>query len=336
MPLLPPNPFADLEDTEYWNQVGVEWRLRVARKKNRFGFKFENPIRKVKRMNPFQHHGIAHLSPSAVNMFTNSPSAWMAKALLGHKFSVGPAAWRGIASEDALSHYTFMDASPEECFDLAIQKFDSLKSSMDFSPDVEKERERLHRYVLNGIDAMLELKNEYGVGQAQRPPLGAWNGQWEVGLPCRFGEQQDEKIQVIGYLDFLFANKNNKHTIVDIKTTARIPSEWRTDHAMQAAFYKRAHGKTPDVLFVYVSPKQEGKPNAFNILRLDDDTYQRELSRMKSSIKRMSNLLRLSDDPFVLVEAVPHDESSFYWDGEPSLDQIIEDQKRQIDNTTEE
>jgi hypothetical protein len=105
---------------------------------------------------------------------------------------------------------------------------------------------------------------------------------------------------------------------------------------MQAAFYKRAHGKNPDVLFVYASPKEEGKPNAFHILRLDDETYQRELKRMKDTITRMSKMLRLSDDPFSLAEAVPHDETSFYWSNEKSLDQIIEDVKTAIENTTEE
>lgn len=336
MPLLPPHPFKDLEDTEFWEENGINMRLRVARRQDRFGFKFENPIRKVKRMNPFQHHGIAHLSPSAVNMFTGSPSAWVAKALLGYKFSAGPAAWRGIATEDALTSYIFEGSDPKECHDIALEKFDSMKGGINFHEDVERERTRLYRYVINGIDAMLELKNEFGVGQPQKPPLGTWNGQWEVGLPCRFGDQHDEKVDVIGYLDFLYANDANKHTIVDIKTTARIPSEWRADHAMQAAFYKRAHGKNPDVLFVYVSPKEEGKPNAFNILSLDDETYNRELGRMKETIVRMSKMLRLSDDPFALAEAVPHDESSFYWSGEPSLNQIIEDTKRQIDNTKEE
>jgi hypothetical protein len=85
----------------------------------------------------------------------------------------------------------------------------------------------------------------------------------------------DEKIDVIGYLDFLYANDANKHTIVDLKTTARIPSAWSPAHAMQAAFYKRAHGNNPDVYFVYVSPKEDDKPNAFTSCKFDDETYNR-------------------------------------------------------------
>lgn len=336
MPLLPPHPFKDLEDTEYWEDHGINMRLRVARKQDRFGFKFENPIRKVKRMNPFNHHGVFHLSPSAVNMFTQSPSAWVAKALLGYKFSSGAAAWRGIATEDALMQYIFNGMSPEDCANFCLQKFDELKGTLNMEPDVERERARLYRYVINAIDAIIELETDFAIGKPQLPPVnGSWNGQWEVGLPCRFGDQQDEKVDVIGYLDLLYANDANKHTIVDLKTTARIPSEWSPAHGMQAAFYKRAHGNNPDVYFVYVSPKEDDKPNKFNILKLDDETYNRELGRMKETITRMSKWLRLSDDPFALAEAVPHDDTSFYWKGEDSLSQIIEATKRQIDNTKE-
>lgn len=338
MPIRPLNPFLDLEDSEFWDSYGIEMRLRFARKKRKGGLSWGLPIRKVIHMNPFNHHGIAHLSPSAVNMFTQSPSAWVAKALLGHKFSSGPAAWRGIAVEDALNAYIFHSATPEEAIDVAMTNFDKLNSkALNVGEDVERERKRLDRYVLNSIDAMLEVVNEFGVGEPQAPPAnGSWNGQWEVGLPCRFGEHQNDKVDVIGYLDFLYANDANKNTIVDLKTTERIPSEWQPNHAMQAAFYKRAHGNNPDVLFVYASPKEEGKPNAFHILRLDDETYQRELKRMKDTITRMSKMLKLSDDPFSLAEAVPHDETSFYWSNEKSLDQIIEDVKTAIENTTEE
>jgi hypothetical protein len=105
---------------------------------------------------------------------------------------------------------------------------------------------------------------------------------------------------------------------------------------VQASFYKRAHGSNPDVYFVYASPKEDDKPNKYHILKLDDETYQRGLAKMKATIKRMSKFLSLSEDPFDLVDAVPHDEESFYWNGEPSLDEIVETTKRQIENTTEE
>lgn len=333
MPLRPPNPFADLEDTEYWNRYSIQMRLRSATQKSKYDF-FVRHVREVMHMNPFSHHGVTHLSPSAVNMFTGSPSAWIAKALLGHRFSAGPAAWRGIAVEDALVAYAFYNATPEEAIDQAYDKFDKMKGDLAIDDAAQKERDRIPRYVLNTIDAWIELTTNFPVGDVQAPPLG--QSQWEVGLPCRFGEHANDRVEVIGYLDFLFARDDGHHVIMDLKTTARIPSEMPEGHALQASFYKRALGKPCDVYFMYTSPKEEGKPNPFHIIKLDDETYQRELKRMKDTIIRMSKLLRLSDDPFVLAEAIPHDESSFYWSGEPSLEQIMNDVKTAIENTEEE
>lgn len=188
---------------------------------------------------------------------------------------------------------------------------------------------------MNAIDALIELETNFNVGQSQLPPIGMEKGQWSVGLPCRFGEAQNDKVDVIGYLDYLYDN-GEKQTIVDLKTTARIPSEWSPAHAMQAAFYKRAHGNNPDVYFVYASPKEEGKDRPFNILKLDDEIYQTYLNRLKDTIKRMSNTLRLSEDPFVLAESLPHDDTTFYWKGEKSLSEIVEDVKTETENSVKE
>jgi len=87
---------------------------------------------------------------------------------------------------------------------------------------------------------------------------------------------------------------------------------------------------------VYASPKEDDKPNKFHILKLDDETYNRELLRMKTSIKRMANCLRLSDNAFILAESLPHDESSFYWKGEKSLSEVIEETKTATKNTMKE
>jgi len=334
VPILPPNPWKELEDTKFWDDFAIQSRLKSHIKKvNKWGLIFRDTVREITRMNPFHHHGVNHLSPSAVNMFTGSPSAWIAKALLGHKFSAGAAAWRGIAVEDALVAYAFYNATPEEAIDQAHEKFDKMMNGLAIDDAINKERERIPRYVLNTIDAWIELTTNFPVGELQAPPLG--QSQWEVGLPCRFGEHKDDRVDVIGYLDFLFQNDDTFH-IVDLKTTAKIPSEMPDGHALQASFYKRALGKPCQVHFVYTSPKEENKPNAFHINTLDDETYQRELKRMKDTITRMSNLLRLSDNPFVLADAIPHDESSFYWSGEPTLEQIVNDAKTAIENTEEE
>jgi hypothetical protein len=47
---------------------------------------------------------------------------------------------------------------------------------------------------------------------------------------------------------------------------------------------------------------------------------------MKSTIVRMSKLLTLSENPFDLAEAVPHDEESFYWTASLRSTEIVEEQ----------
>lgn len=342
MPVRPPNPFADLEDTEFWERHGIQMRLRSHFKRNKWSMDFRPRPERIRVMSSFQEHGINHLSPSSVSMFTGSPTAWIARYLMGHRFSAGAAAWRGIAVEHGLAGYIFQGWSPEEAANEALIKFDELKGALNVQEDVERERKRIYRYIINGIDAIIEATTNLPIGTPQHPPLYSEKGQWSVGLPCRFGDHPKDKVEVIGYLDFLYANDENKFSIVDLKTTARIPSDWSNKaHAMQASFYRRAffdksqHKTLPDVYFMYVSPKEEGKPNPFNILKLDEETYERELKSMKDTITRMSKMLALSNNPFVLADAMPHDETSFYWTGEPSLSQIIEDAKSAIETTEE-
>jgi len=115
-----------------------------------------------------------------------------------------------------------------------------------------------------------------------------------------------------------------------------MPSEMPESHKQQAAFYKKAHGKSPDVFFVYASPKEDGKPMPYQIHKLSDEDYKKSLADMKDSIKRMANFLRLSDNPFVLVDAMPHNKGSFFWTSEPkTLDEIVAEKKLAIENTEE-
>ena len=334
MPVKHPDPFNGLEDVAFWDKVRVRLKKKAwhDKKQKRWGI---DPSKIRKRyMTPFEKHGIAHLSPSAVNMFTGSPSAWIAKSLLGYRFSAGPAALRGQAVEAAIESYLLHGSPPDECIELACKHYDRQSTMNNFGQSAIVERELLANYVVNTIDAFIELETNYPIGKIQAPAMGA--RQWEVHIPCRFGDHPNDKVDVMGFLDFMYADEANKNTIIDLKTTARIPSGWQPAHALQAAFYKRAHGGNPDVYFVYTSPKQTGKPNAFNILKLDDETYNAELTRLKKTITRMAKLLSLSDDPIEIAEAVPHDPTTFYWGGEKHLDDLIEDWKTANEATKKE
>jgi hypothetical protein len=74
-----------------------------------------------------------------------------------------------------------------------LEKFDKMKGGDQLYDNVERERNRLYRYVINGIDAIIELKLTSALDSRSYLPIGTWNGQWEVGLPCRFGDQRTRR-----------------------------------------------------------------------------------------------------------------------------------------------
>ena len=48
---------------------------------------------------PFERHGIDHLSPSSLRLWRDAPAVWIGKYLLRAPDEVGPGAWRGKAVE---------------------------------------------------------------------------------------------------------------------------------------------------------------------------------------------------------------------------------------------
>lgn len=53
-------------------------------------------------MNPFETHGIKHLSASSLNTFAAEPAMWVLQKLAGKQTPAGYAAHRGTASESGI------------------------------------------------------------------------------------------------------------------------------------------------------------------------------------------------------------------------------------------
>ncbi len=245
-------------------------------------------------MNGFENHGIEHLSPSQLNMWCAAPSAWVVSKLLGNRFAVGPPAERGKAVEDGVSMGLFHPETPiQECQDHAVMRFDQGTAlMMQLEPaDRDKHHAQIRAMVEMAIDALRPL----GIPQ--------WPGehrQNRIEIACRFKQGNDGTVPVIGFLDFLYDD-----LIVDLKTTTRMPSKMNASHSRQAAVYAKAAGKP--IKFLYVTPKA--------IRWLEPDDIDGHLADIKSQVARLERFLRLSDDPKVLASVVPHDPSSFYWNG---------------------
>ena len=123
------------------------------------------------RNNPFEVHGIQHLSASAINQFITNPASWILK-VSGHKGISNPAMWRGTAVDDAIgTAFDYkLDIKSEEILKqsshnaLAIfdNLFDYYKKNNEY--DIEKvnaERNNIKRYMEAGLgseQAGLELR----------------------------------------------------------------------------------------------------------------------------------------------------------------------------------
>lgn len=238
-------------------------------------------------MNAFARHGIDHLSASSLNLFVAQPALWAASYLMKKRTAVGPAAHRGTAVECGVEAGLFDPAMPiEAAQEMALAKFHSL-TRLSADPRIEKERE----CIAPSVQVALTELRQYGV--PDKAEAGRQH-KIEVTLP-------GVPVPAIGYLDLLFPQHG---MLVDLKTTARIPSEISDAHALQGAIYAAAKSNH-QVRFAYVSAKK------IAVYVLENATEH--FSRAVRTAKAIERLLSLSDDSELLTRCFAPDLSSFYW-----------------------
>jgi hypothetical protein len=238
-------------------------------------------------MNAFQRHGIEHLSASHLNLFVAQPAMWAASYLMKRRTPVGPAAHRGSAIEHGTEAGLFDPEMPvPECQKLALERFHSL-TRLSADSRIEKERET----IAPSVEIALAELRQYGL--PEKPEDGRQH-KIELILP-------GVSVPIIGYLDLLFPQHG---MVVDLKTTARIPSEMTEAHCRQGAIYAAAKDNH-EVRFAFVSAKKV----AVYILQ----EQAAHLAQVVRTAKAIENLLNLSDDSELLTKCFAPDLSSFYW-----------------------
>lgn len=237
--------------------------------------------------NAFERHGITHLSASSVNLFIAQPALWCASYLMKRRTPVGPAAHRGTAIECGVEAGLFDPAMPvAECQDIANKKFHEL-TRLSADPRIEKERDA----VAPSVEVALAELRQYGIPDA---PEDGRQHKLELtveGIP----------VPIWGFLDFWWPQHG---IIVDLKTTARIPSQISEPHARQGALYTGA-GSNQQVRMGYVSPKKMA------VYVVDDVAHH--LKTFVSAAQAIERLLSISDDSEKLTRCFAPDLSSFYW-----------------------
>ena len=180
---------------------------------------------------PFERHGIDHLSPSSLRLFRDALPVWIGKYMLKATDEVGPGAWRGQAVEAGVDRllYGFDGGVALEAMQ---QKWDQQAQGI-IEPDAVKEYDALH-------DFLIQARIAYD-GMPQ--PLQR-QGKVDLTLP-------GIDVPLIGYCDWRWPDRGD-----DLKTTWRMPANGQPDpsHVEQVACYSMHFG-VPFHL-TYVTPKR--------------------------------------------------------------------------------
>lgn len=233
-------------------------------------------------MNPFERHGIEHLSPSTIATFTAAPAMFVLSKLLKRSQPVGAAAHRGTAVEAGVAHGLLNGADTSDCIIEALREFDT-RAALSGDPKREKEREAIPGFVEQALN---ELR-----------PYGAPSSvQGKVSL-----DVEGLCVPIIGFYDFEF---DKAGIIVDLKTAHQCPSAIKRGHAKQVALYTACHGNFEGRIS-YVTPKKAAT------YRLENP--REHLAALARGALTMQRFLSLSSDPMELAGLVLPDLDTFYW-----------------------
>lgn len=255
-------------------------------------------------MNPFETHGIDHLSASSLNLARSNLSLWVVQYLFGERGQPSLAMIAGNAVEDGVAHGLFHPgADLEACKVIARDSFMRRTALGGFDPEArEAKLAEIVGYPAEGrrkaapgmVATALEALRPYGVPTR---PEGHHQSRIEIAL-------EGIPVPVIGYKDFAF----DDHGLdVDLKTTARMPSDMSADHQLQGAIYRQASGNRAQ-RFCYAT-----KADAV-VLELSADAARDAMKAAAGIAHCLMRFLALSADREDLARLTIPDYGNFRWD----------------------
>ncbi len=234
-------------------------------------------------MNAFEKHGLGHLSPSRINTWISNPSMCLLN-IAGFRDSAGAAAWRGTATDRALTKATDdRSASVDDLKQFALEVFDNeWRESLSAIPEekINKERRAVSRYVETGAPWIRMLPEP---DSSQGKVVVHYD---EIGVP------------VVGYYDLIIGDD-----VRDMKTSASAPNKLSESHARQLSVYWRGTGKKPWI--DYISPKEVKSYAVENV-----EYFDRQFILAAKSLERV---LSISDDILECCQFVYPDLDHWMW-----------------------
>jgi hypothetical protein len=215
-------------------------------------------------MNPFERHGIRHLSPSSLSLYRNSPALWCLRYLFGIKDPANAYAWRGRAIEAAVDAIVLDGVSDDVAIDRAKHTFE-LSAHGEITPEITKERQALPNLVKQAAPLFRRL----GKPSSRQHKIEFWVDGVEV--------------PILGFADYAY-----DEFVIDLKTTFALPSQPRPDDCVQVVMYGDALNKRPGL--VYVTPRKVAR---YPHTDIDIEAARRTLRQSAHAVRAM---LAATDD----------------------------------------
>lgn len=230
--------------------------------------------------NPFQRHGIEHLSPSSLNCYAEQPSFWCLKYLHGFKDDGSPAAWRGSAVEAGLDHWLFK-RDKDVSLVAALDRFEL--DALGLCDDgTERERTAIAAF----LDRAMLATGELGPPTVRQFEVNYWF--------------EGVEVPILGRIDYEWEQEG-----IDLKTTNRMPSLIPGRHARQISLYQAARGKPYKILYV--------TPSKFEFKELSNEESQKALKTLEWHAHAIRRVLSMFSCKYELSKIFAPDWDHYFW-----------------------
>lgn len=229
--------------------------------------------------NPFDTHGITHLSPSSLNLYIEQPGIWALRYLARRKDAGGVKMWRGTAVEAGYVAY-LRTHDLEQAYDAALRSYWlNVDENNARGEAADKEAE-----VIEPMLAQCLLWT---------PP--SYLNAAQIKVEHFF---DDVPVPVIGYVDLAFEGLD-----VDLKSTMRCPSKPSPDHIRQVSLYRAARNKPGALL--YVTDKR------YAYYDVTDEMMAQGLDELADAARKVTKLLGAFKDADEVLSVLPIDYAHF-------------------------
>jgi hypothetical protein len=227
-------------------------------------------------MNPFEKHGIGHLSPSSLNLFIAQPGIW---------------AWRYLARQKEASNERMIRGNAVEAGFVALLRGAAWADALE------------HAHSVFWVNFCAESPEAIEQGRLIEPMLKqclAWSAPSELNAAQIQVEHwfDDVPVPVMGYVDLAFEGAD-----IDLKTTMRCPSKPDNSHVRQVSLYRAARNKAGGLLYV------TDKKHAY--FDVTDEMMAKGLAEFADAARRVTKLLGAFEKPEDILAILPIDYDDF-------------------------